>query len=221
MTFKSMIWMAVAGLQFSASHTPGISHKVFVQPPLDCSSEVYPSNGIRGPVKTSVAEASMESFPNLLEFMATLPTPYYMRNQSALVENKRSTTRVEEEQRNVTIETCYIHFMIREKDNDYHLIVGDNADREKSKFFNVEVSGLPASSSSPGYTQLANARKAFQNRFGTYCKSYYDREMKPVKVRISGSLFYDIGHGDSVIGPKGYRPTSAWEIHPVTALEFF
>ena len=42
----------------------------------------------------------------------------------------------------------------------------------------------------------------------------------PVK-NITGTLFFDVNHDGGSIGPRNYAgPTTAWEIHPVTAIEF-
>ena len=41
-----------------------------------------------------------------------------------------------------------------------------------------------------------------------------------IPVKVQGSLFYDIDHEPGVIGPTGFRPKTAWEIHPVTDIEF-
>jgi hypothetical protein len=33
-------------------------------------------------------------------------------------------------------------------------------------------------------------------------------------------VFYDVDHGAGHSGPPGYKPGSAWDIHPVTSFEF-
>ena len=43
----------------------------------------------------------------------------------------------------------------------------------------------------------------------------------PIPVRVTGSLFWDIEHPPpNTVGPTDRRPKTAWEIHPVTKIEF-
>jgi len=206
------------GLTFSKGTPQPIQQESVGLPKLNCSTERFYGK-TRAAVKTSAAQAEVEKYANLEDLLKTLPTPDYMRKKSKLLGNTRSEKRVEEENRNVTIKKCYIYFMKREPDNDYHIIVGSQSTLEKSVFFNIEVSGLP-DPDSIGYAALDKARKQFQDKFGPYCFESYQRYEVPVEVSITGSLFYDIGHGDGVVGPKGYRPPTSWEIHPVTAIDF-
>ena len=39
-------------------------------------------------------------------------------------------------------------------------------------------------------------------------------------VKIRGSIFFDTDHAAGTVGPTGFRPATAWEIHPVIYLEF-
>lgn len=185
---------------------------------LDCTTETFLGK-TRAGVKTSVAKAKVQTYATLDDLLKTLQTPEYMRKDSKLVGNTRSEVRVIEENRNVNVKKCYIYFMKREPDNDYHIIIGSQPTLENSSLFNVEVSGLP-DPSSKSYKAMVKARNQFQNKFGQYCYDSYQTFEVPVEVSIKGSLFYDIGHGDGVVGPQGHRPTTSWEIHPVTGMIF-
>src|SRR5437879_2768710 len=44
--------------------------------------------------------------------------------------------------------------------------------------------------------------------------------LDPVHVRITGSIFFDVDHAAGVVGPGNFKPKTAWEIHPITKLEF-
>jgi hypothetical protein len=48
--------------------------------------------------------------------------------------------------------------------------------------------------------------------------SSYRKYNHPIPVIVEGSLFFDIDHVAGVVGPQGMRPTTAWEIHPITKL---
>lgn len=206
------------GLSLSKESNQFLAPRASEPSKLDCSTEAFLGKARAG-VKTSVAQAEVQQFATLDDLVKTLPTPQYMRNNSDLAENGRSETRVKEENRNVRVKKCYIYFMKREPDNDYHIIVGSHSTLQKSTFFNVELSGLP-DPASKAYAALAKARKQFQDKFGPYCYGSYQSFEIPVEVSIKGSLFYDIGHGDGVVGPQGYRPLTSWEIHPVTQMIF-
>jgi len=69
--------------------------------------------------------------------------------------------------------------------------------------------------------RLKKPREDFKEFFGDEpppCR--YKVFTKPIPVRITGSLFYDIDHAPGVVGTGPYKPRTAWEIHPVTKIEF-
>ena len=43
---------------------------------------------------------------------------------------------------------------------------------------------------------------------------------QPLKIEVKGSLFYDKQHHNGLIGPAAARPPDAWEIHPVTGMNY-
>jgi len=70
---------------------------------------------------------------------------------------------------------------------------------------------------------LKEARTAFKDFFrehGDQFGSSYKKFDPPIPVRVEGSLFFDLDHAAGVVGPQGMRPSTAWEIHPVTKIEF-
>jgi hypothetical protein len=139
----------------------------------------------------------------------------------AAPETKLAATpfRVAEEQRNVTI-PAWIWFVRKETDNDYHVIIGSSADSGSATYMNVEVSGLPASSGDPNYADLQNARAQLTNLVGHEPGSLkYEPFTPPLPVSVTGSLLYDGDHIPGEVGPTGYRPTTTWEIHPVTTIQ--
>jgi hypothetical protein len=143
-----------------------------------------------------------------------------MRHHDPAIAATAGSARIAEENRNVSVEG-WVQFAKKESDNDYHLIVGTDEDRDAAQLMNAEISGLPPHGSH-AYGNLNAARASFEKIFalalskmrtGGYAK------LTPTHVRITGSLFYDIDHAAGVVGPTGYRARSAWEIHPITSIK--
>jgi hypothetical protein len=168
--------------------------------------------------KTSLAEAPLEVFLGLDELMATLPPDAAMRLHAPPVSRDPGCDRVPEERRNVIVET-WIYAAKREDDHDYHLILGSTPSlTAATHFLTAEISGLPASG--PYQEPLARARAEFAELFagdlpGTSSYTKYD---PPLHVNVAGSLFFDVDHPAGVVGPVGFRPATAWEVHPVSDL---
>lgn len=88
---------------------------------------------------------------------------------------------------------------------------------------NVEVSGLPAANS-PFLTMLSAARNEFKAFFtangNALPMSGYDKYDPPIPIKVTGSLFFDVDHVPPAVGPTGMKPLTAWEIHPVSDIQF-
>jgi hypothetical protein len=132
-----------------------------------------------------------------------------------------TSDRVKDEKRNVQV-TGHIYAFKKESDNDYHVILGNAPDAATAQFLNVEVSGIPVGGTMANRSTLVGVRKEFKDAFGLGPNgpAGYTRLDPPVPVRISGSLFWDVDHAPGVVGPTGLRPKTAWEIHPVSQIEF-
>jgi len=182
---------------------------------LDCDNDNFDGTD-RKAAKISVANARFDSYTTLTEFLSSLNNvdDEYMMAHSQ-ISRSENNNRVREEKRNVTIEKAYLFAIKREGDNDFHLIIGNN----HGTFFNIECSGLP-SRNSPSFKSLARMRNSLKDQFGELCNSRYTVFNRGIPVSVSGSLFYDIDHKPGRVGPEGYRPKTAWEIHPITSLEF-
>ncbi len=170
----------------------------------------------RAKVKTSIVNAAVETFASVPDLLATLDTR---------VPNAPATQRAPEERRNVTVDAL-IYAAKAVEDHDFHLIVGtEPVEDGEVTFFNVEVSGLPRSG--VHRTPLRAARDAYRAIFaGAVPGKRYATYDPPLPVRITGSLFYDTEHDSEIergecspIGTGICKPCTAWEIHPVTAIE--
>jgi len=175
----------------------------------------------RAACKTSIVKAKTEQFPTLEAFIASLPGEERMREMN--ISESEDSKRVKEEERNVRIGKCWLLAVKFEDDGDFHLIVGNRPSVSAEHLFNVEISGLP-DQSAPSYAALKQARAQFESHFDnkTCFHSYRKFYDAPIPIAVAGSLFYDSEHEspNRSVGPKGLKPKTAWEIHPVTGIEF-
>lgn len=170
----------------------------------------------RAKVKTGVAEGDSYSYNSLEKFLNTLPDDDDMEWVVDALEEPWSERAIQEE-KNVTLFNTYLLAYARESDNDYHLII---TNKSQTIFFNVEISGLPGSSS-PFYQTLKRVRQVFENYPGEVSCSGYLFMDTPTRIKkLQGSFFFDTDHKAGAVGPDGYLPETAWEIHPVTYIEF-
>jgi len=131
------------------------------------------------------------------------------------------SARVDKEMQNVTV-TGVLYAFKKEPDHDYHVIIGDPPGTPRRKFLNVEVSALPISGRQRA--TLKAVRDAFKAHFelgdgGT--RGYVEPE-ELEWVRVTGSLFFDMDHAPphEYVGDETFLPGTAWEIHPLTSIEF-
>jgi len=176
----------------------------------------------RRAAKTSIATANMETFASIVALRATLDPDSTMRHLDPPITTAASSDRTDRETRNVTVST-FIYAIKKEEDRDFHIIVGDDACTSPSCFLNVEVSGWPKSPQHPDRPKLKQVRADFLQFFsdsepGT--SSGYDKFDPPIPVELQGSLFFDVDHAAGSIGPTCCRPSTAWEIHPITKVVF-
>jgi hypothetical protein len=126
--------------------------------------------------------------------------------------------RIDEEAKNVRV-TAYLFAIQKESDNDFHLIIDDDGYLEEGAKLNVEISGIP--DEGPDIQALRTVRNRFKDLFNGEPPTTYRPFLDPPrKVVIEGSLFFDRDHLKGTVGPVGYRPSTAWEIHPILSIEF-
>jgi hypothetical protein len=169
--------------------------------------------------KLSVATAKLEPFAHIDDLRKSLPADAVMQKHNPRITKATDFDRVEEEKRNVSV-TAYIYAISHEGDNDFHVIIGGDLDDPDRLYMNVEVAGLPPMDS-PFRPALQKARDQFKKYFGANLPGPGFHEAKPpIPVQVTGSLFYDISHPPDAPGPKAHKPHTAWEIHPVTDIQF-
>jgi hypothetical protein len=174
----------------------------------------------RKAAKTSISNGPTETFADLAAlFDSGLLLPdKQMTKHHPPISKVATSNRVDEEQHNVVV-TAYLYASSKEPDNDFHCIFGA-APGQPAQFLNVEITGLPLSGAAKA--QLKTVRDKFKEFFGpdNLPGSGYSKFDPPIPVKIAGSIFFDIDHPAGVVGPTGLRPKTAWEIHPVTDIEF-
>jgi hypothetical protein len=181
------------------------------------SGDIFAGTDRRDP-KTSIATGGLKSFATIAALRSSFPTDSHMKSLG--ITRAPDSERVPDEQYNVSVEG-YIYAASKESDNDFHLIVGDKDCAAGSCFINVEVSGLPQDPSESSYANLASVRTKFLAYFNNQePKRAYKKFDPPISVILTGSVFFDVDHPAGSVGPAGFKPSSAWEIHPLTDITF-
>jgi hypothetical protein len=179
---------------------------------VNCLDSIFAGKA-RSKSKLTIVAASFEDFETVSALIKNLGKESIIRTKVAGHNNRISL-----EKRNVRLlKDTYLFAFKKESDNDYHVIIGDHKDPNKATFFNCEISGLANATDK----RLGLVRQAFEKQFVQVCNSAYAVFAKnPIKIQIEGSLFYDVDHKAGQIGPKGFRPTTVWEIHPISKITF-
>jgi hypothetical protein len=178
----------------------------------------------RRAAKLSIADGAIEEFADVKALIATLPDEETMTRHQPKITKDAASGRVTEEQRNVRLRG-FLYAASREKDNDFHLIVG-RSPRGQAVYMTMEVSGLPRAGTASRDT-LEAARDAYKAFFTDKDNKlpgpHYDFYDPPIPIEIEGSLFFDITHAT---GPRPGPPSLKdgmpviWEVHPITKIVF-
>jgi len=170
--------------------------------------------------KTNIFKGDPKSFDSISALRAWLPSDDVM---AALdIGRGPAVNRVAQEQFNVTV-PAFIYAFRKESDHDYHVIFGDAPGTADAKYLNGEVSGIPVAGTDENRNSLWDVRREFKQKFdlGDDGPDSYDRLPSPVPVRVTGSLFWDVEHPPPhTVGPSFASPKTAWEIHPISSIEW-
>lgn len=172
----------------------------------------------RKAAKISIAHGDTEDFADLGALIDSLTPDDDMINHDPEITRDEHSDRVEEELRNVRVK-AWIYAASREKDNDFHTIIGTDPAQPNKRFMNAEVSGLP-SKKSAAFAKIKSARDSFKQIVNNNTPGFgYDFYKPPRPITMEGSLFFDITHASGGHpGPSKAKPESIWEVHPVTSL---
>jgi len=182
-----------------------------------CDSDNFDGSNRKG-AKLSVSSSGLETFATLTSLISSLANA----NDMAAAISGSNAPRITEEDRNVRVKKTWLYAYSRQTDEDFHVIVGNTKNpRATTKYFNIEISGLPPAGAAT-FNDILSSRNSFLTKATeNLCKSGYFFYEKPLRVDVTGSLFYDKQHHGDDIGPGSARPPDAWEIHPVTKLRFY
>ncbi len=171
-----------------------------------------------------------ETFQDLQALAKTLPPDARMRTRYA--GQIASATRFPEELRNVSV-VGYLHAVKLENGIDAHgnqeelcfqVMLGTSPKHGQGQFFGARVSGLPPDGNDIA-TFSAARRQLIQLLM--YVAKVPERKFHsdfaeinpPLRVKVTGSLFFDGQNEAAKAGPEYARAASAWEIHPVMAID--
>ncbi len=175
--------------------------------------EQYFKGIARKTAKINISQGDTLWFETVGELLASLPSDSTMHQKGI----KDKTRRLPEEDFNIVIGTAYLFSIEMEDDHDLHLLIGDMIDSVKTNLMTVEVSGLP-DRRNPSFETLLDVRKTL---YDEYPKCFTGKRVRPTKkfrkISITGSLFFDNRHPAT---GKAHRPTTAFELHPLTYIEF-
>ena len=183
-----------------------------------CNNDIYAGKD-RAVAKTHPVTGHLRTFNTFDDFYNS---GLIVRDATMLarhISKDPESPRVAEETINVDIKEAYIYGIYREDDNDYHMIIGNGEVGANMHLFNAEISAFPEEDDA---SSLHTVRNRIINMFGDL--SCGDDSYKPVEelipIRIKGSLFFDVDHPAGRVGFGVYKPRTAWEIHPVTLIQF-
>jgi hypothetical protein len=179
---------------------------------MNCNEESFAGTDRRA-AKVSIATATQESI-DFDQLLSGLPLDNVMIAKH--ISKSSTSNRIKEEKRNVKITNVFLYAIKRETDNDYHIIIGNQAG---TKFLNIENAGLPKSSAQ-AFPTLHAVRDTVENYFQHLCTQSYRTFNPAIPIDVEGSLFYDIDHAPGSVGPAAFKPTTSWEIHPITKITF-
>lgn len=179
---------------------------------MNCSNNYFDGTD-RKISKISLVSGNAKSYTTLVDFLSSLKSDDDMI--ALEIPRTAGSNRVTEEKKNVKLSNIFLFAIKRESDNDYHMIIGD----KKGHFFNVECSGLPTHNATD-YPQLEAARTKITEHFSEMCSAKYAVFESGIPIEVTGSIFFDVDHKAGVIGPEGYRPKTAWEVHPMSNIVF-
>jgi hypothetical protein len=168
-------------------------------------------------IDSTQPEPEYKSLPELLDTLYDDADMAEWADEDGIVRGADSD-RMPEEKRNVRVQ-AWLYAVKYEDDKDFHIIIGTRPGDQPNMFLNVEVSGLPATTST-GFDALKQVRQVLFDILGRWpTDNRYYKPPTPIAVEVQGSLFWDIEHPPGAVGPVSSRPQTSWEIHPVSDLQ--
>jgi hypothetical protein len=197
---------------------PSATTSPFFPAATECGGDRFAGKD-RAVAKTHLNSAQKKTFATIDALFASglLTSDKQMRHLTPPISKDPNSTRVGNEIKEVEITKAFLYGIYKEKDNDFHVIIGNGKSGSQMKLLNIEIAALPDAG-----TALQAPRDEIINRFGDL--NCGDGAFKPVgtliPIKVEGSLFYDIDHAAGLVGFGAFKPKTAWEIHPVKNIQF-
>jgi hypothetical protein len=156
-------------------------------------------------------------FSNLESLLGALPDDDHVRvSHPQVLVADISRHRIPQEQLSVQVD-AYLWYIKKESVNDYyHLILGSTAGAD-ARYMVGEVPGLPADGED---SDTLRVRTQLMAMVGIPPGSErFEALTPPLRIRVTGSLFFNGDHRPAAEAPTGHEPRTAWEIHPVSDLQ--
>jgi hypothetical protein len=113
------------------------------------------------------------------------------------------------EEQVVTVTAWLVGYKFEAGDSDYHLVIGNDA----GETIIAEIPHPDCALGSRVLAQITAARAAFRALVHTPPSPRFVHLRKPIRVRVTGPLFFDRLHGQTGVAPNGV------ELHPVLSIE--
>ncbi len=181
--------------------------------------------------KTTISQGSLKTYASVKSFLTRFADHHPDEDMPAIING--ADGRVPLEDFNAEIKKAWLFCYAKESDEDYHLVIGNLADKNdpNNRFMIVEVSGLPAPAA-----DAHNTLETVQNDFTILkatpntCSSgyiWFGDGNQPIKISVKGSVYWDTEHWHKNLnkigahGPESLKDqlTTVWEIHPITKLK--
>jgi hypothetical protein len=207
------------------------SHEKDVRIPTALAKGIDQFNSFTGKsrriAKITIADAPVEDFASVSELFTghnkLKPDDEMKELKIPAGQGSEGSDRVAAEKRTLRVRAFLYHYS-KQDDNDYHLIIGDPPGTPEIRYMNVEVSGLPTDEDEPTAATLSTlkaVRDTFKSQFNLTNAKKRKVVDPPIEVIVTGSAFWDAEHKPPhTVGPKDFKPKSAWEIHPITSIVF-
>ena len=187
------------------------------------AKKVHPDDPFEGSIrltpKTTYSTKTYKKYRTIPALYRKLESNEFMKGLGI----GHSEERVEQEDKNITIQKAYLYTITLEDDNDLHLLIGNTPVYEEgtTRVFNAEISGIPADGTATVRNRMIALREkaiAAMNDVPLCGRSGYLQANRRISIR--GSLFYDSHHASKPAKCREVEGESAWEIHPVYDIVF-
>jgi len=189
------------------------------------ADDIFEGVDRKTPKTTIVHDGGQEDFQDVDELIAYFESPLRVQERwlGTVITTSTDQRNPDVELVNVTVQNAWIYEISRQKDNDYHLLIGVDPARDQSRYVNAEISAI--NEDSPDAKNLWELRQSFKQQYEDFTgkalpgNRRFTQPRNPIHIRVTGSIFLDADHGRAVVGHGDIKNFTSWEIHPITKIE--